>query len=169
MTNNAKTSLLRREWMLAAVTLLVLIALWWTFRPEKLWVNQKVNEAAPFDESSTAQPILTARFEANAQQTSGRATVCRKPDGGKYLRLSDFTPPNGSDIHVLLARGDNPKTAQEAADGQSEGIDCGPLKSNQGNQDCDLPMAADLGRYDAVVIYGQTPRAVFGIAKLEPF
>jgi hypothetical protein len=58
--------------------------------------------------------------------------------------------------------------AQEVAE-QLEGIDCGPLKSNQGNQDYDLPMTADLGRYGAVVIYGKTSNTVFGIAKLEPF
>ena len=63
MTGNPKTSLLRLKWILAVVVPPVLIALWWGFRPEKLWVNQKVNEAAPFDQSGTAHPILTARFE----------------------------------------------------------------------------------------------------------
>src|ERR1700678_1635813 len=85
MTNNARTWLLRRKWILAAVALPVFIALWWAFRPEKLWINQKVNEAAPFDASGEPQPILTARFNAKAQQTGGRATVYKKPGGGKFL------------------------------------------------------------------------------------
>jgi hypothetical protein len=167
MTNN--TRFLRRKWILAAVALPVLIALWWAFQPEKLWINQKVSEAAPFDASGEPQPILTARFKAIAQQTSGRATVYRKPGGGEYLRLSDFTPPNGSDLHVVLARSDDPILAQDVADEQLQGIDCGPLKSNQGDQDYDLPMTTDLKRYEAVVIYGESSHKVFGTAKLEPF
>jgi hypothetical protein len=151
MINNARTWLLRRKWMLAAVALPVVIALWWAFRPEKLWINQKVNEAAPFDANNEPQPILTARFNAKAQQTSGRATVYKRPGGGEYLRLSDFTGPSGSDIHVLLARSDDPIVAEGVADGQLQDIDCGPLKSNQSEQDFDLPMATDLKQYEAVV------------------
>src|SRR5580700_7699049 len=167
MTTNARTWLLRRKWILAAVTVPVLISLWWEFRPEKLWINQKVSEAAPFDASGEPQPILTARFKAKAQQTSGRATVYKKPGGGEFLRLSDFTPPNGSDIHILLARSDDPILAQDAAAGELQGIDCGPLKSNPGDQDYDLPLASDLKTYEAVVIYGVTSHTVFGAAKLE--
>lgn len=169
MTNNARTWLLRRKWILAAVALPFLIALWWALRPEKLWNNQKVSEAAPFDASGEPQPILTARFKAKAQQTSGRATVYKKPGGGEYLRLSDFTPPDGSNIHVLLARSDDAILAQEVGDGQLQGIDCGPLKSSQGDQDYDLPMASDLKKYEAVVIYGEMSHTVLGTAKLEPF
>jgi hypothetical protein len=169
MTINARTWLLRRKWILAAITLPVLIALWWAFRPEKLWINQKVSEAAPFDASGEPQPILTARFKAKAQQTSGRATVYKKPGGGEFLRLSDFTPPDCSNIHVLLARSDDPILAQDVADGQLQGIDCGPLKSSQGGQDYDLPIASDLKKYTAVVIYAETSHTVFGTAKLEPF
>src|SRR5580700_5464150 len=118
MTINARTWLLRRKWILVAVALPVLIALWWAFRPEKLWINQKVSEAAPFDASGEPQPILTARFKAKTQQTSGRATVYQKPGGGEFLRPSDFTPPDGSNIHVLLARSDDPILAQDVADGR---------------------------------------------------
>jgi hypothetical protein len=169
MSNDARTWPLRRKWILAAVTLPVLILLWWAFRPEKLWVNQKVSEAAPFDASGEPQPILTARFRAQAQQIGGRATVYRKPGGGQFLRLSDFTAPEGSDAHVLLVRNDDPILAQDVANGQLQGIDCGPLKSSPGDQDYDLPMATDLKKYEAVVIYSTTSHTVFGTAKLEPF
>jgi hypothetical protein len=169
MTTNARTWLLRRKWILAAVALPVLIALWSACRPEKLWINQKVSEAAPFDASGEPQPILTARFKAKAQETNGRATVYKKPGGGEFLRLSDFTPLDGSDIHVLLARSDDPILAQDVADQQLQGINCGPLKSNQGDQDYDLPLASGLKKYGAVVIYGETSHTVFGTAKLEPF
>jgi Electron transfer DM13 len=153
--------------MLVVVTFLVLIALWWAFRPEKLWVNQKVNEPAPFDASSEPQPVLTGRF-AKSQQTSGRATIYRKPGGGEYLRLTDFVTPSGSDIHVLLARSENLTVSQDVTKDGHESIDCGPLKSNQGDQNYDLP-AAGLDKYDAVVIYGKRSQTLFGSARLATF
>ena len=61
MTIHISPGLLRRKWILTTVGLPVLVALWWAFRPEKLWINQKVNEPAPFDTSSDPQPILTER------------------------------------------------------------------------------------------------------------
>jgi len=153
----------RRKWILVSVALPVLVVLWWAFRPEKLWINEKVNETAPFDTSDGPQPILTGRFEDKAQQTSGRATIFKKPGGEEYLRLSDFTTSNSGDVHVVLARSENR--------GDIDRIDLGPLKSNQGDQNYDLPAAAakELGKYDAVVVYSEQSHAVFGLAKLEAF
>ena len=167
MTIHTGTWLVRRKWILAAVGLPVLVALWWAFRPEKLWINEKVNEAAPFDTSGGPQPILTGRFDGKAQQTSGRATIYKKPGGEEYLRLSDFAALNGEGVHVVLARGDDQNLAEEAGKGRLESIDLGSLKSNQGDQNYDLPAATDLSKYDAVVIYSE--RSASGLAKLEPF
>lgn len=169
MAVHASTWLLRRKWILVAIGIPVLVALWWAFRPEKLWINQKVNEAAPFEASGDPQPVFTGRFEGKAQRTSGRATIYKKPGGQEYLRLSDFTTPNAPEVHVVLARSDDRNLAQEIVKGGLESIDLGPLKSNQGDQDYDLPAAADLKQYNAVVIYDERPRSVFGLAKLEPF
>jgi hypothetical protein len=66
---------LRRKWILLSIGVPVLAALWWAFRPEKLWITEKVHEPAPFDTSGDPQPILTGRFESTTQQTSGRATI----------------------------------------------------------------------------------------------
>jgi hypothetical protein len=150
------------KWVLVAVSLPILVALWWAFRPEKLWINQKVNEAAPFDTSGGPQPILTGRFESKVQQTSGRATIYKKPGGQEYLRLNDLVTQNGPDTHVLLARPDDQNLAGES-------IDLGALKSNQDDQNYDLPPATDLRKYDAVVIYSEPSHAAFGVAKLEAF
>src|SRR5215472_15859435 len=104
MTIHISPWLLRRKWILIAVGLPVLVVLWWAFRPEKLWINQTVNEPAPFDSSGDPQPILTGRFEGNTRQTSGRATIYKKPGGEEYLRLSDFTTSSGWDVRIALAR-----------------------------------------------------------------
>jgi hypothetical protein len=54
------------------------------FRPEKLWINQTVNEAAPFDTTGAPEPIFTGQFDA---KTGGRVTVFKKSGGLEYLRL----------------------------------------------------------------------------------
>jgi hypothetical protein len=159
MTIPASRWLLRWKWALLAVGLPVLVGLWWAFRPERLWVNQKVNEPAPFDTSADPKPVLTGRFEAKAEQTSGRATIYRQPDGEEYLRLSDFAALNAPDAHVLLGRRES----------DLESIDLGPLKSNQGDQNYDLPAATDLSKYEAVAIYSERLHTIIGSAKLEPF
>ena len=169
MSIHLSTWLSRRKWILIAIGLPVLVALWWAFRPEKLWINERVNEPAPFAASSDPEPIFTARFEAKAQQTSGRATIYKKPGGGQYLTLSDFTSPSGSDFHLLLARGDDQDLAKGVVKSGVDGVDLGPLKTDQGDQNYDLPAATDLKKYDVVVIYAQGPHAVLGSAKLAPF
>ena len=51
MNEQISSWFLRRKWIFVAVGIPILIAAWWAFRPEKLWINQKVNEAAPFASS----------------------------------------------------------------------------------------------------------------------
>jgi hypothetical protein len=146
----------RRKWILVSIGFPVLVALWWAFRPEKLWINDKVNETAPFETSNDPQPILTGRFEEKSHQTSGRATIYKQPGGDEYLRLTDFATMSGEDVRVVLAR-------------NHDQIDLGPLKSKQGDQNYVLPAATDLGKYDAVVINSELSHTVLGVAKLEPF
>jgi hypothetical protein len=157
-----------RRWVVAA-SLPVLAAAWWAFRPEKLWINQRVNEPAPFAASGDPQPLYTGRLQGEAHQTSGRATVYKAADGTEYLRLSDFSTSNGPDVHVVLSRSEDANLQQEIVKGQLDRIELGALKGNQGDQNYDVPASVDLGRYDAVVIYCERFHAVFGVAKLEQF
>jgi hypothetical protein len=168
MSTHIGSLLYRRKWILA-VSVPVLIAAWWAFRPEKLWINQKVSEAAPFASSSDPQPLYTGRLEGKAHPTSGRATVYGRADGLQYLRLTDFSTSNGPDVHVVLARGDDKTLTQEIVTGQLDNVELGVLKGNQGEQNYDLPASVDLKKYNAVVIYCERFHAVFGIARLEQF
>jgi hypothetical protein len=169
MNKETGSWLSRPKWILAAVGVPVLIAAWWAFRPEKLWINQKVSEPAPFASSADPQPLYTGRLEGKAHQTSGRATIYRTPDGKQYLRLTDFTTSNGPDVHVLLGRSDDANLQQEIVKGQLDNVELGSLKGNQGDQNYDLPAAVDFQKYNAVVIYCERFHAVFGTAKLEQF
>src|SRR6266571_7576787 len=101
---NTKTGswLSRNKWILALIGVPVLVGAWWAFRPEKLFINQKVNEAAPASLSSEPEALYTGKLEGKAHPTSGRATIYKSSDGRKYLRLTDFMTSNGPDVHVLL-------------------------------------------------------------------
>ena len=169
MNMHAGSWLSRRKWILAVVGLPILVGAWWAFRPEKLWINQKVNEPVPFAASTDPQPLYTGRLEGKAHQTSGRGTVYKTSDGRQYLRLTDFSTSNGPDVHIILARSDDENLTQEIVKGQLDSVELGPLKGNQGDQNYDLPASVDLQKYNAAVIYCERFHAVFGVARLEQF
>ncbi len=166
---HTSTWLVRHKWILAAVGLPVLVALWWAFRPEKLWINQRVNEAAPFASAGEAQPLFTGRLEGEAHPTSGRATIYKNPDGKLYLRLTGFSTSNGPDVHVVLARSDDKSLEHKIIEGNLNNVELGTLKGNTGDQNYDLPASTNLNEYRAVVVYCERFHAVFGLARLEPF
>jgi len=169
MNTHVGSWVLHRKWILAAVGLPILVAAWWAFRPEKLWINQRVSEPAPFASSTDPQPLYTGRLEGKAHQTSGRATIYRTPDGKQYLRLTDFSTSNGPDVHVVLARSDQANLTQEIVKGQLDSVELGSLKGNEGDQNYDLPVSVDLQKYNAAVIYCERFHAVFGLVRLEQF
>jgi len=147
----------------------MLVAAWWAFRPEKLFINQKVSEAAPAALSSEPEPLYTGKLEGKIHPTSGRATIYKNKDGKEYLRLSDFTTSNGPDVHVVLVRSEDKALEQEIVKGDLEHVELGTLKGNQGDQNYDLPAAVDLNQYQAVAIYCKRFHAIFGVARLEKF
>ncbi len=155
-----------------AVVSLVAIALltgaWWAFRPEKLFINQKVNESAPFSASGEPQPIYTGELQGKAHATAGRATIYRAEGGKRFLRLSDFSTSNGPDVHVLLLK-TKTEADKEVLFGESDRIELGSLKGNQGDQNYDLPANADLNQYQTVAIYCERFHVVFGSSQLEKF
>jgi hypothetical protein len=72
-------------------------------------------------------------------------------------------------VHVLLAKAEDKTLVQEIVKGNLDSVELGTLKGNQGDQNYDLPAAADLNQYQAVVIYCERFHAIFGVAKLEKF
>ena len=82
MSDIVTSWLIRRKWILVGVGVPVLVAAWWAFRPEKLWVNVKVNEPAPTGHnrrSSTSLHRANGRLErilrAGALQSTKRLTA----------------------------------------------------------------------------------------------
>jgi hypothetical protein len=169
MNTNKGSRLSRNKWILVLIGVPVLGGAWWAFRPEKLFINQKVSEAAPAALSSEPEALYTGKLEGKIHQTSGRATIYKNKDGKEYLRLSDFTTSNGPDVHVVLVRAEDKALEQEIVKGDLEHVELGTLKGNQGDQNYDLPAAEDLNQYQAVAIYCERFHAIFGVARLEKF
>jgi hypothetical protein len=169
MNTNKGSWLSRNKWILVLIGVPVLGGAWWAFRPEKLFINQKVSEAVPAALSSEPEALYTGKLEGKIHQTSGRATIYKNKDSKEYLRLSDFTTSNGPDVHVVLVRAEDKALEQEIVKGELEHVEVGMLKGNQGDQNYDLPAAVDLNQYQAVAIYCERFHAIFGVARLEKF
>lgn len=159
----------RKKAALVAVGIPVLMGAWWAFRPEKLFVNQEVSEAAPASVSGEAEPLYTGKLESREHPTSGRTTIYKDGSGKQYLRLTDFATSNGPDVHVVLVKAEEPAVSKIIVPGDLEYVELGSLKGNQGDQNYDLPGGADLEKYQAVAIYCERFHAIFGVSKLEKF
>ena len=169
MTTNGKVPGSRVKLVLALAAIPVLAGAWWAFRPEKLWVNQQVNEAAPAGLSGEPQALYTGKLEGKTHGTSGRATIYKDGSGKQYLRLTDFATSNGPDVHVLLVNADDPSLMKDVVAGDLNKVELGPLKGNQGDQNYELPAGVDLEKYQAVAIYCERFHAIFGVARLDKF
>ena len=169
MNGTVSSWVLSNKWVLAGIAVPVLVAAWWAFRPEKLWVNVKVNEPAPFGSSADLQPVYTGVLAGRAHPTSGRASIYQTADGKRDLRLTNFTTSNGPDVHLVLAQSSDNSLRQDFVKGPLDDVELGLLKANQGDQNYELPGSTDLSKYDAVVIYCERFHVVFGTAKLDRF
>jgi Electron transfer DM13 len=169
MNTNTKSWLSGNKWILILIGIPAIAGAWWAFRPEKLFINQRVSEAAPAALSSEPEALYTGKLEGKVHQTSGRATIYKTANGKQYLQLSDFATSNGPDVHVLLARTEDKALDAEIVKGEFDSVELGTLKGNQGDQNYDLPASVDLNKYQAVAIYCERFHAIFGVARLEKF
>jgi hypothetical protein len=75
----ANSWLSRKKWILAGIGLPILVAAWWAFRPERLWVNVKVNEPAPFSVNADAQPVYTGVLAGGHIRRVGALQSIKRP------------------------------------------------------------------------------------------
>jgi Electron transfer DM13 len=166
---SSATNATTKRTILGVIGLLILAGLWFAFRPEKLFVNKKVNEAPPAQTAGQLTPLLTGRFVGEVHKTSGRASAYRQADGSRVLRLTDFSTSNGPAVHVLLIDGTSTDPSKDFALAAVKNVDLGDLKGNQGDQDYTIPKDVDLKTFGTVSIYCERFHANFGTAKLEEF
>jgi hypothetical protein len=141
-----------RKLIITAAALVVVFGLWYAFRPERLFIDQKVNEQFPVAAAAGAPTALASGgFHGVAHETKGVATIYQTPDGKKTLRLSEFQTSNGPDVQVYLVAapdaGDNDTVTRAGF------IQLGALKGNVGDQNYDVPADVDLSKYRAVTIW----------------
>ena len=152
-----------RKIPIVLVVAIVAIVAWYAFRPERLFINQTVNEQFP-TASAANNKLATGQFHSGAHETRGTATVFQLADGKKTLRLSDFATSNGPDVHVYLVAANDAKDNDSVTNAGF--IDIGSLKGNIGDQNYELPANTDLAKYRAVTIWCKRFSVNFGTAPL---
>jgi Electron transfer DM13 len=172
-----------RTAMLAIVGLTVAVAGFLWFRPDRLFTEERVNEALPRapaaqTESETAAEGDTAAGEASAStlaegkfislehDTTGRAVVLETADGSRFLRFEDFETSNGPDLLVYLSS-KAPTGTDDWYGYDQDFVDLGVLKGNIGNQNYELPAGVDLDRYGTAVVWCRRFEVGFAAATLS--
>src|SRR5438128_6353599 len=158
---------MKRKNLIYGLLLIAAVALWAAFRPERLFVNAKINEAMPTSANATgAETVLASGpFHSVAHDGKGTASIYKLSDGKRILRLTDFETSNGPDVHVYLV------AANDATDSEmvkKAGFrEIGSLKGNIGDQNYELPANVDLAKYHAVTIWCQRFGVNFATAPLS--
>jgi hypothetical protein len=118
----------------------------------------------PMPEEGQLVTLKSGEFQGadDFHQGSGAATIYELPDGSRVLRFEDFMVTNGPDLHVFLAAGSSPTGREDLG----QYLDLGPLKGNIGDQNYEIPAAADLDLYNSVVIYCVPFHVLFAYADL---
>jgi len=138
--------------------LVVIVIVWYAFRPELLFVNKSVSESFPGasvsadseNSAMNAKPVASGQFKGYAHETKGDARLY-EVNGKRILRLTNFQTSNGPDVHVYLVAAPD---AKDAATVQKAGfIDLGSMKGNLGDQNYNVPNGVDLEKYQAVTIW----------------
>jgi Electron transfer DM13 len=157
-----------RKWgfVILAVVIALGIVAWYAFRPERVVVNQTVNEAFPGGQATSAQALASGTFHSVLHPTEGTATVYRLGDGSRVLRFSNFKTSNGPDVHVYMVAADDAK--DQATVLQSGFIDLGVIKGNIGDQNYSIGPDVDLSKYRSVSVWCKRFSVNFGAAPLTP-
>ena len=116
-----------------------------------------------------AKTLETGTFHGKVHQTSGRATIYREPGGKLVLRLTNFKTSNGPDVHVVLIASKDADDDANFLKNNTERVELGKLKGNEGDQNYVIPKDTDLSKFQTVSIYCERFNANFGATPLEKF
>jgi hypothetical protein len=158
-----------KKWTKLAIPIVAVAAFvaWYAFRPERLVVNRRVDEAMPTVQGGfSQQPLVSGQFYSILHPTAGTATIYRMGDGTRVLRFTGFSTSNGPDVHVYIVASDDAKDIATVK--QAGFIDLGVIKGNIGDQNYTLGDDLDLAKYRAVSIWCKRFSVNFGAAALRP-
>ena len=165
---------MHKRTLIISVTAVAVIAGWYAFRPERLFVNQTVSESLPqssaeqsngvIANASATGSMMPANVDASApvalaagkfhgvhHETQGLATVYRLADGTRVVRFTNFSTSNGPDVRIYLVAATD--AADDATVKKAGYIELGPMKGNQGDQNYEIPASVDLSKYRAVTVW----------------
>jgi len=140
----------------------VVAGLWYAFRPEKLFIDETVNESL----SAEGKAFLSGTFHSGAHETKGMATIFNLPGGKRLLRLTGFETSNGPDVQVYLVKAGDATDNDTVKDAGF--VNLGAMKGNVGDQNYEVPSDVDLGAHRAVTIWCRRFGVNFGTAPLRP-
>jgi hypothetical protein len=157
---------MKRYKIIVPVIAVLLVAVWFAFRPERLFVNQRVHEELPTAQAANlpAKPIASGKFHSGAHPTSGTAAIYQLADGTRVLRFTDFKTSNGPDVHVYLIAADDATDSETVT--KAAFLDLGTIKGNIGDQNYTLGPEVDLSKYHAVSVWCKRFSVNFGAAPL---
>jgi Electron transfer DM13 len=138
--------------MMAAIVVAILgLASWYAFRPERLFINQTVNEQFPTS-SAAGSPVelSSGQFHNGAHETKGTTTIHQLPDGSRSLRLTNFATSNGPNVRVCLVAADDAKDNDSVLNAGF--VELGHLKGNIGDHNYNIPADLDLPKYRSATI-----------------
>jgi len=118
---------------------------------------------------SKAKTLVTGKFHGKVHKTEGRATIYQEADGKLVLRLTKFKTSNGPDVHVILVATTDAMDDANFLKDNTEKLELGKLKGNEGDQNYEIPAGTDLTKFRTVSIYCERFNANFGAAPLEKF
>jgi pentapeptide MXKDX repeat protein len=113
--------------------------------------------------------LFTGKFHGIVHKTEGWATIYQGADGKQVLRLTNFKTSNGPDVHVILVATKDAMDDANFLKDNTERIELGKLKGNEGDQNYEVPAGTDLTKFRTVSIYCERFNANFGAAPLEKF
>ena len=157
-----------KKWTKVTIPIVVVVVViaWYAFRPERLVVNRRVDEAMPAAQGGSPRPLASGQSYSILHPTAGTATIYQMGDGTRVLRFSSFSTSNGPDVHVYMVAADD---AKDAATVERAGfVDLGVIKGNIGDQNYTLASDLDLATYRVVSIWCKRFSVNFGAAALRP-
>ncbi len=135
--------------------------------------NQMLVQFAESGNNSRLDEDMNINISAESNQSSGTATFVGVNDGihnaeglakviplsnnDSILRLENLKVTNGPDLYVYLS----------TDKGNSEFVNLGKLKANNGNQNYNIPPDTDLSKYNTVLIWCKAFSVLFGSAELK--
>lgn len=154
-----------KKWKVAIPVLVIAIVVsWYLFRPERLFVNQHIEEHFPATPEEATKTLASGTFHSVLHETKGSANIYQLGDGSRVLRFTNFTTSNGPDVHVYMVASND---AVDSASVLRVGfIDLGAIKANIGDQNYRLSQDIDLSRYRAVSVWCKRFSVNFGAAPL---